>query len=376
MNSTFFIGANVIKDVLNTVTTLSKDKNSILSNYLLSIKDSKLTVTASNEIVQTSMEIGVLNGDNCEILAKPDLFTRLKVLSGEIECKLKDDMLHIKNGNYKTTAKVFKNDGYPLESIEDYEVLGSFDSKDLIEFLKSSISTSSDEEQAREFTGVLMDIENGKANFVATNRARLLWVNKSIDNDAKFYAIIEKDGVEQVSRILKDYKDSTNVNVLYKADGDRIVKIAFQTDNIIVISKTIIGQFPQYQAVLLDNVTDIACVKFNRNELKESIQRVTAFATADLALQLTFKEDKTADLNLTNKEGETANDVVNFSVDDDKAFVPLTINVNWKYILDFLNNVKTDEVYLYYKEPVKPLELKAVNDENGIEYVYIMTPVR
>jgi DNA polymerase-3 subunit beta len=376
MNSTFFIGANIIKDILNTATTLSKDKNSILSNYLLSIKNSKLTVTASNEIVQTSMEIGVLNGDNCEILAKPDLFTRLKVLSGEIECKLKDDMLHIKNGNYKTTAKVFKNDGYPLESIEDYQVLGSFDSKDLIEFLKSSISTSSDEEQAREFTGVLMDIENGKANFVATNRARLLWVNKSIDNDAKFYAIIEKDGVEQVSRILKDYKDSTNVNVLYKADGDRIVKIAFQTDNIIVISKTIIGQFPQYQAVLLDNVTDIACVKFNRNELKESIQRVTAFATADLALQLTFKEDKTADLNLTNKEGETANDVVNFSVDDDKAFVPLTINVNWKYILDFLNNVKTDEVYLYYKEPVKPLELKAVSDESDIEYVYIMTPVR
>jgi len=81
-------------------------------------------------------------------------------------------------------------------------------------------------------------------------------------------------------------------------------------------------------------------------------------------------------LNVTNKEGETANDVVNFSVDDDKAFVPLTINVNWKYVLDFLNNVKTDEVYLYYKEPVKPLELKAVNDENGIEYIYIMTPVR
>jgi len=376
MDSTFFIGNSVIKDVLSTATTLSKDKNSILSNYLLNIKDHKLTVTASNEIVQTSIEIGGLNGDNCEILAKPDLFTRLKVLSGEIQCKLKDDMLHIKNGNYKTTAKVFKNDGYPLESIEDYQVLGSFDSKDLIEFLKSSIGTSSDEEQAREFTGVLVDIENGKANFVATNRARLLWTNKSIDNDAKFYAIIEKDGVEQVSRILKDYKDSTNVNVLYKTDGDRIVKIAFQTDNIIVISKTIMGQFPQYQAVSLDNVTDISCVKFNRNELKESIQRVTAFATVDLALELTFKDDKTAKLNVTNKEGEVANDVVNFSVDSDKTFVPLAINVNWKYILDFLNNVKTDEVYLYYKEPIKPLELKALNDENGIEYVYIMTPVR
>jgi len=376
MDSTFFIGANVIKDILNTATTLSKDKNSILSNYLLSIKDSKLTVTASNEIVQTSIEIGGLNGDDCEILARPDLFTRLKVLSGEIQCKLKDDMLHIKNGNYKTTAKVFKNDGYPLESIEEYQILGSFNSKDLLELLKSSISTGSDEDQAREFTGVLIDIENGKANFVATNRARLLWTNKSIDNDAKFYAIIEKDGVEQVSRILKDYKDSINVNVLYKSDGDRIVRIAFQTDNVVVISKTIMGQFPQYQAVLLDNVTDISCVKFNRNELKESIQRVTAFATADLALELTFKEDKTADLNVTNKEGEVANDVVNFSVDDDKAFVPLTINVNWKYILDFLNNVKTDEVYLYYKEPVKPLELKAVNDENGIEYIYIMTPVR
>jgi len=376
MESTFFIGANVIRDILNTVTTLSKDKNSILSNYLLNIKDHKLTVTASNEIVQTSIEIGGLNGDDCEILAKPDLFTRLKVLSGEIECKLKDDVLHIKNGNYKTTAKVFKNDGYPLESIEEYQVLGSFDSKDLIEFLKSSISTASDKDQAREFTGVLMDIENGKANFVATNRARLLWVNKSIDNDAKFYAIIEKDGVEQISRILKDYKENTNVNILYKVDGERIVKIAFQTDNIVVISKTIMGQFPQYQAVLLDNVTDIFCVKFNRNELKESIQRVTAFATADLALEITFKEDKTADLNVTNKEGEVANDVVNFSVDDDKAFVPLTINVNWKYVLDFLNNVKTDEVYLYYKEPVKPLELKAVSDESGIEYVYIMTPVR
>jgi DNA polymerase-3 subunit beta len=376
MESTFFIGANVIRSILNTVTTLSKDRNSILSNYLLSIKDSKLIVTASNEIVQTSIEIGGLNGDDCEILAKPDLFTRLKVLSGEIECKLKDDVLHIKNGNYKTTAKVFKNDGYPLESIEEYQVLGSFNSKDLLELLKSSIGTSNDEDQAREFTGVLIDIGDGKVNFVATNRSRLFWTNKSIDNNANFYAIIEKGGIEQVSHILKDYKDNTNVNVLYKSDGDRIVRIAFQTDNVVVISKTIMGQFPQYQAVLLDNVTDISCIKFNRAEFKESMQRVTAFAGADLSLELTFKEDKTADLNITNKEGEVANDVVNFSVDDDKAFVPLTIKVNWKYALDFLNNVKTDEVYLYYKEPVKPLELKAVNGESGIEYVYIMTPVR
>jgi DNA polymerase-3 subunit beta len=369
----FSVDANIIKKIIPSISGgLSKDKNSILSNYHVSIADNVLSVTSSNEIVQINTTAPIESEGEHEFLARPDLFDRLKALNGEIVFELEDNLLTIKNGSYKTTAKIFQSEGYPLESIDDYKIVGSFESDDVLELLKTHIASSKEDEQTREFSGILIEIDQNKVNFVATNRSRLFWVSKAVDNDINFYCIVEKEGIMQLSRILKS---NGKVSVLYKSEGDNVSKIAFQTASTTVISKVINGQFPQYQAVLLEDAQNVSCIVFEKELLKNSLQKVLALSSDELSVVEFNIQDNTVELNVTNKEGELASDIVEFSPVKDKVHTPIVLNINGRYTVDFLNNIQANIVYFYYKEPIKPLELKAISD-NQISYVYVMTPVR
>ncbi|MGC8790073.1 MAG: DNA polymerase III subunit beta [Desulfurella sp.] len=369
----FIIDASIIKKIIPSVSgALSKDKNSILSNYYVSIKDKILSLTSSNNTVQINVAYPVENTGNCEFLAKPDLFERLKALNGEIYFELQDSLLTIKNGSYKTTAKIFKNNDYPLESTADYNTIGTFDSNEILELLKAHIASSKEDEQTREFTGILIEIDQNKANFVATNRSRLFWINKKVDIDKNFYCIIEKEGILQLSRVLKA---NDKIHMLYKGNPENITKIAFQSSNATIISKTINGQFPQYQAVVLEDAQNVSCIIFDRESLKSSLQKVLALSSDDLGVVEFNIKENTVELTVTNKEGEVATDIIDFLTCQEKTHTQITLNINGRYTLDFLNNVQSSSIYFYYKEAIKPLELKAIS-ESKINYIYVMTPVR
>ncbi|MGB9755456.1 MAG: DNA polymerase III subunit beta [Desulfurella sp.] len=366
----FSIDANTIKKLVSNVSGgLSKDKNSILSNYMVSIKDNTISITSLNEVVQINTFSPIESEGDCEFLAKPDLFDRLKVLSGDIIFKLEDNILTIKNGSYKTTTKIFQSEGYSVESIEDYKIAGVFDSNDILELLKANIASSKEEQQTREFNGVLIEIEQKKANFVATNRSRLFWISKPIDNDISFYCIAEKDSVLQLSRILKA---NDRVTLLYKIDGENITKIAFQSSNCTIVSKTINGKFPQYQAVTLEEAQNVQCIAFDKESLKTALQKVLTLSNDELAVVEFNIQENNAQLNVTNKEGEIASDIIDFI---SYNHTPIILTINGRYVIDFLNNIQSNSVYFYYKEAIKPIELKATSEHN-VCYIYVMTPVR
>ncbi|WP_291494362.1 DNA polymerase III subunit beta [Desulfurella sp.] len=369
----FSIDASIIKKIIPGVSGgLSKDKNSILSNYHVSIKNKTLSLSSSNNIVQINITSSIESEGSCEFLAKPDLFERLKALNGEIFFELEDNLLTIKNGSYKTTAKIFDSNDYPLETTKDYKTVTTFDTNDILELLKAHIASSKDDEQTREFTGVLVEIDQNKVNFVATNRSRLFWINKEIENKTNFYCIIEKESILQLGRILKP---NDKVKILYKESSENITKIAFQSNNATIISKVINGQFPQYQAVVLEDAQNVSCIVLDRESLKSSLQKVLALSSDELAVVEFDIKENTVVLNVTNKEGEVATDIVNFLTCEDKAHTQIVLNINGRYTMDFLNNVQSDSIYFYYKEAIKPLELKAIS-ESKINYIFVMTPVR
>jgi DNA polymerase-3 subunit beta len=163
--------------------------------------------------------------------------------------------------------------------------------------------------------------------------------------------------------------------MLYKGNPENITKIAFQSSNATIISKTINGQFPQYQAVVLEDAQNVSCIIFDRESLKSSLQKVLALSSDDLGVVEFNIKENTVELTVTNKEGEVATDIIDFLTCQEKTHTQITLNINGRYTLDFLNNVQSSSIYFYYKEAIKPLELKAIS-ESKINYIYVMTPVR
>lgn len=366
----FSIDSKQIKKMISSVSgALSKDKNSILSNYFVNIENNLMYMTSSNEVLQITTSVSIESGSNFSFVAKPELFDRLKVLNGKIEFEAEENLLTIKNGSYITTAKIYPSEEYQLQTIDNYTIVGDFDYADYAELFKVNIATNKVDDQTREFSGVLFEIDSNKFNCVATNRSRLFWISKPIENDIKFYCIVERDGILQLNRLIKA---TDKMTLLYNQSGDNITQVAFQFDDITIISKVINGRFPQYSAIILHDNTNMHSIAFDRNSLRDAIQRVIALSADETsALEFDIK-DTCIDLKSTNSEGEEAKDIV--EIKEPKDVSQMKIMLNGKYTLDFLNSIQSEEVEFYYKEAKKPLEMKS--NYNSIDYIYIMTPVK
>ncbi len=241
----------------------------------------------------------------------------------------------------------------------DWEVVGTFSTYALLELLKVNVAIDKTNDY-EEFKGVLVDINNGTINFVATNRTRLFWISDTTeDEDSNFYAIIPKDAILELKKLLKGVNDK--VTMLHNK-----TYVAFSVGDALIITDTIQGKFPQYEAVTTHDRDDASSIVINRERLKDAVQTVIT-KTKEKYSPIVF--------NITDNGihlvGETLTADIGYT--DGKNFKPIELKLEGNYILDFLNQIASDYIAFYYTEETRPIELRA---KDGVSYTYITTPSR
>ncbi|MEM0054392.1 MAG: DNA polymerase III subunit beta [Nitrososphaeria archaeon] len=365
----FTINTDSIKKLMAGLgNNVSRDKNSILGNYHINISTDSFVITATNETDQVSMSVPIQSDIESSFLVKSDFFDRLKFLSGDVVFSLENNVLKLQNNSFTTTVKTTQDDGYPLETIEDYNILGNFSVKDIVDLSKVYIASSKSESATRELMGVLIDIKNNAINFVATDRTRLFWNRKPIKDNLDFYCIVEKNAIQHLVRHIEE---SDSLTILYKKDNEgNIVRIAFKFDSTIIISKTIKGKFPAYEKVILDNMENTKHAVVKRSDFKNALIKVLPLANSDLIYTDINFDNENMEIKTAN-DGEEAIDIVSLQ---QPITDPFSFTISGKYLMDFLNSSQADILHIYYKEG-KPIEIKAENG-TGIEYRYVMVVVK
>ncbi|MFA6217471.1 MAG: DNA polymerase III subunit beta [Candidatus Omnitrophota bacterium] len=349
-------GIEIIQNIITTKATLP-----ILSNILLETYQNNLRLTA------TDLNIGI----SCVIpvdIKEPGAITIPARRFGNIIKELPDDETEIstkKNNSViiDTSLCQFKILGL---SAEEFPKLPEFKDKEVIKLEQAALKrmlhlTSfavSFDETRYILNGILFKITHNNLVLVATDGKRLAIIeNKLKQNSNKdLHFIVPVKTIQELSRNLKDEGE---VSLIISTN-----QVLFDFGNVIIISRLIEGEFPDYRQVV-PPVSENK-IKIDREKFLVAVKRASLLATPDYqAVKYEVFKDKLVVSKSTPDIGESREEVA-----IEYHGKEIVIGFNPNYIIDVLKNLPDEKVEFELGGAEKPGVIRT----DG--YVYIVLPMR
>ena len=341
----------------------------ILSNVLLNVSDSKLTITATDLDLIFIQKIS-----NVEILEEGKTTTSSSIMydivrkfssgnkinfsnSSENKLLLESDK-SIFNLNCISAAEFPIND----ENFNQNEFL--IKSKEFLKLLNKCKFSVSNDETRHYLSGIFFHqtIIDDKAflTSAATDSHRMSISKIRLENKIEFEPIIlPKKTIFQLCSILDDYEGIVKISNLKS-------KIKFELNESILISKLIDGKFPNYTQVI---------PKENKKKLQIGLK------------SFLDSVDRVASVSLDKKDGVKFNlskDILNLSVNntnsgDGKESLSvkfdheLDISFNSRYLIDVASQLDGSDIEIYLKDTGSPALIK---DPADFDSIYVVMPMK
>ncbi len=316
----------------------------ILENFLFEIKDSKLTVTASD--LQTSMmteiEVEAKEDGNIAVPAKILIETLKNLPEQPVTFSIDKETYSIEissdNGRYKLAG----------ENATDFPRIPGVTNPSSVEMstdvlsnaIANTIFATSNDELRPAMTGVYVNLSDTNTTFVATDGHRLIRYRRvDIASPEAATIIIPRKALN----LLKSTLPTDNVPVTVEFNSSNAY---FKFNNIKMICRLIDERFPDYENVIpLDNNNDMT---INRAEFLGSLRRIAIYAnktTHQVRLKLTGSELQISaeDLDFSNEANER--------LSCEHEGEDIEIGFNAKFLVEMLNNITAKEVTLKFSAP-------------------------
>jgi DNA polymerase-3 subunit beta len=321
-----------------------KDASQITSHIYFEAQNDICTIKA------TDGEIGLIINSNNIIIEAEGSFTAngknlldyIRMLNDEITLEVMNNDLIIKQNRTKYKLPTFNPSNFPTFPTIENKPQISLDSINLIQGFKKISSAIDNNNPKFELNGALLDIKESSTNLVGTDTRRLAIATMQNQNEFEFSLIIPKKAILEIQKLFMNKID------IYYDDTNLII----QNENYYFFSRLINGNYPDYQRII-PNESKIS-IKLPKKEMIESIKKVTPVSQE---IKLTFSPNEIIFEALTadNKE---AKDQLVLETGITSEF---SLNVNSRYLLDFIAQVEENEFELQLNEPTLPFVLKDNN---------------
>ncbi len=348
-----------IQTVQNVITP--KSALPILSNILIETHSNGLRLTA------TDLDIGV----TCFIpvdIEEPGAITIPAKRFNDIVRELPADQVSLstKKNNLviiETESCQFKIMGL---SREEFPKLPEFKDKEVIKLDQGALKTIlnltsfavSFDETRYVLNGILFKIEKGILTLVATDGKRLAIVEKKLaqENDKSVNIIVPIKTIHELNRNLKDEGELS----LILSNNQAL----FDLGQVVVISRLIEGEFPDYRQVIPPVSENKIIV--DRWQFLLAVKRAALLATPDYqAVKLEVFKERMVVSKSTPDIGESREELaVEYHGKE------MVIGFNPVYLIDVLKNLTDDAVGLEVTDSEKPGVIRV----DG--YAYVVLPMR
>lgn len=360
-----------LKDGLRVIEQITKDDVDlpILKNFLFETFDNKIKLSATNlELAVISFISGKII-ENGGITIPFGIFSSIinNLQSERINIETNNDKVLIKTDNYEAEINGIKKDDFPIipkiKNNNSYIEIQNSILKDV--FINIINSTTKDGKP--EFNGVLCDYQNSLIKFVSTDTFRLSektllnnYFKSNIDNAFKII-IPAKTINEAIKETQLDEGGKTNIFF----DQNQVV---FKNENTEIISRLINGEFPEYQQIIPKTCeTEII---LDKNELINALKLVGIFTDRLNEIKIIIKE------NAKNIEIFSHNNILGVNKYLIPAKIkgePMEIVFNWRFLLDGIKNITSDNIFLGLNNSNKPAIIKSPEDPSCF---YILMPIK
>ncbi len=327
---------------------------------------------ASPELLATDMDIGLRVPLLAEV-ARPGvavlparlLLDVARSLPGErltMEFRSAEQDVELICGATTFHLRTLRAEDFPTLPPPSPETRVSVPAPAFVETISRVVRSASRDETRPVLTGVLMSASGQELRMVATDSYRLSVKETALETplSGSLEANVPARALNELTRIVQ------------QADGEALSvsvgqnQVIFEVGEIVLSSRLIDGQFPNYRQLLPESVEHT--LRLSSAEVTDVVRRISLLAQKNAPLRLSFTEGMLTISAQTPDVGEASEAIpVPF------AGEPFDIGFNPEFLRDGLESIDTDELVLKLISPLRP---GLIESPDTGDFVYLIMPIR
>ena len=357
-------GIQTVQNIVSSRSTLP-----ILSNILIEAKTDILKLNTTDLDVGISCEIPVNVYEDGGITIPAKRFNDIirELPAGDITITgKKNNQIDIEGENCRFKLMGLPREEFPkFPEFKDSEII-HLEQSVFKEMLQLTSFAVSHEETRYILSGVLIQIKEDNVRMVATDGRRLAKIDKKVVGHppreaAKQYS----DGIEviiphkAIVEISRNLKETGQVSLIPGTN-----QILFNIDSVLIATRIIEGEFPNYEQVIPLEVSPK--IKVKPQDLLASIRRANLLATPDFqAIKFEVFPNKLVVSKSTPDVGESREELpIEYGGPE------LMVGFNPQFFIDLLKNINQEIIELELVGPDKPAVIRLP------DYLYLALPMR
>lgn len=349
----------------------SKNALAILDDVLFRLEGNELALTASDgeTTIRTHLEVENAEGSGTVAFGAKILIETFKQFP-EVPLQFKIDeqnfgmTISSPNGEYSVVG--VNGAEYPevaFEAEQDSYAL-KMSSELLLDAISKTIFCTAEDELRPVMNGIFFDLTPEKATLVATDAHRLVrYTNTTVHVDEPASFILPKKPATLLKNVL--VKDEGEVDIRFGARN-----VLFTFGNTEIVCRLIDGRYPNYNAVIPQNNTNIMTI--DRMTLLSACKRVAVFANTSTALiRLALAENS---VTISSQD-------IDFSTSAEEKLVcsyagtPMAIGFKAPFLCEILSTIESDEVQLELADPARAGLILPSEDTENEELLMLLMPM-
>ena len=341
----------------------------ILSNVLLNVEKSELTLTA------TDLDLIFIHKiKNIEVIEEGKTTTSSSIMYDIIRKISSGKKINFSNVgssklNLESDKSVFNLNcidasEFPLTDEDFNKNIFKIDSKNLLKLLNKCKFSVSNDETRHYLSGIFLHTTSTNDNLyltaAATDSHRMSVSKVKLKENIDFDPIIlPKKTIFQLCSLLEDFDGEVKISNIKS-------KVKFELNNSILISKLIDGKFPNYvQVIPKDNQKKLEV------DLKPFLNSVDRVASVSLdkkdGVKFNLSKNK-LDLSVNNTNSGDGKENLDVKFDHE-----LDISFNSRYLIDVASQLDGNKIEIYLKDTGSPALIK---DPSDFDSIYVVMPMK
>lgn len=345
----------------------------ILGNVLIKADDQK------TELIATNLELAIVVHVRSKV-DEPGSFTVpartlsefIGLLSEEkVEMELKDNELVINCGKSSTKIKGTPADEFPVIPPVNQGSGFLFAVDELRSGMGQVVSSLAKSEIRPELSGMYFGFNTPYYKglvLAATDSYRLAEKRVTLkQGDEEFKIIVPGRATSELIRIL---------SLVEAEEGEKNVRFLVSENQIVVhygntqlVSRLVEGNYPDYAQIIPKEFKTVAT--FDTGKMVKEIKMASLFTTAGVNAINCEVESTSGVIKLSSVSSQTGE--YNSEISSDVSGDSNSITLNHRYVLDGLNNLKSDSAEFKMISADSPCLLTPKNDKS---FLYIIMPIR
>jgi DNA polymerase III subunit beta len=383
----FTVKKSNLQKELGFVQGVIEKKNTIPALQNISITSDG---TDAIKIIATDLDVTIRCQCEAEVKTPGTMLIHARKLF-EIVRNLPDAEIHLKKdeqswAELRCQRSKYRIVGQPEDSFptvpEPKETKLSFPADGLRYLIEHTIYAITQEENQRfALNGAQFVLSKESARMIATDGHRLAYVEQKNfvqDLTEDFKVLVPRKTLTELLKMLSDFGDAANKGkdekdsqkqpefVYFEKDDNHLF---FKVGQRLLISRTLSGQFPNYELVMPKEVK--LSMVFSTSDFLSAIKRAALMADEKSRGIKLRVSDNLAEITSQSSEVGKAEETILTDYNGPE----INVGFNSSYLLDFLNSVGTEEFNLEFKDVNSQAQLRPKKDL-GLDYKYVVMPMR